>query len=436
MIRDFIKKHKAATVCMGDIIVYFASLAAMLFIRYGASSFFGALAVHRGPFSALLALWLTVFAAADLYTYTTWRTTLESAQLFGTAILCNFFLSISVFYLFGKFFALTPKVNLLLFTALFAVLDCAWRFGLARLLASRRQTHTVIMLATSALAETVIAQARNHPQLGYSIRHVASAPDAADALRDGKHASIVVDEGFLKDERVIALLSGTTGHRDIKTLADFYETLLGRVPLSEIGEAWFLTEIRNENGLYDSLKRAIDVCLAIFGIILFSPVFLALFIAIPLASNGPALYAQKRLGKNGAPFMLYKFRTMHLDAEKTGAVWSTENDDRVTPLGAFLRKSHLDELPQLFNILRGDLAFVGPRPERPEFTETLVEKVPFYTIRQTIKPGLTGWAQINYHYGGSIEGTAQKLEYDIYYLKHRSSMLDLIIMLKTIREIF
>jgi lipopolysaccharide/colanic/teichoic acid biosynthesis glycosyltransferase len=159
---------------------------------------------------------------------------------------------------------------------------------------------------------------------------------------------------------------------------------------------------------------------------------LATALAVRLGSSGPILFRQVRTGRNNQPFVLYKFRSMSEDAEaQTGAIWATENDPRVTPVGRFLRKYRLDELPQLFNVLRNEMAMVGPRPERPEFVNVLAEQIPFYNHRHSVKPGITGWAQINYRYGNSVEDTIVKLEYDLYYIKNFAPQLDFYVMFHT-----
>jgi lipopolysaccharide/colanic/teichoic acid biosynthesis glycosyltransferase len=158
--------------------------------------------------------------------------------------------------------------------------------------------------------------------------------------------------------------------------------------------------------------------------------------AIKLTSKGPALYHQQRVGQHGRVFTVHKFRSMRTDAEKdTGAVWAKQNDDRITPLGNFLRRSRLDELPQMWNVLCGHMSVVGPRPERPEFVSTLTRQIPFYGQRHTVRPGLTGWAQVSYTYGASVEDAMQKLQYDLFYIKNMSIALDLFIIAKTVKTV-
>jgi len=224
---------------------------------------------------------------------------------------------------------------------------------------------------------------------------------------------------------------------DIFNLPTFWEKIARSIPISATEETWFLENLRGkQKGGYEIIKRGIDIFLSIFfGLI--SLIFYPLIIlAIKLDSPGPVFYQQKRVGKNNKIFKIIKFRTMIAEAEKNGPQWAKENDSRITKVGKLLRRFHLDELPQLLNILKGEMSFIGPRPERPEFVEELVKKIPHYHLRHLIKPSLTGWAQINYPYGSSVEDAEKKLYYDLYYLKNRSLILDLEIFLKTLANFF
>jgi exopolysaccharide biosynthesis polyprenyl glycosylphosphotransferase len=178
------------------------------------------------------------------------------------------------------------------------------------------------------------------------------------------------------------------------------------------------------------------VAAASFALVLLSPIMLVVAILVRLSSPGPVLYQQRRVGQYGRVFVIRKFRSMRADAESsTGAVWARLNDDRVTKVGRFLRRTRLDELPQLWNILVGDMSLIGPRPERPEFVEKLTHAIPFYGQRHVIRPGLTGWAQVRYTYGASIEDAMEKLQYDLYYLKNMSIPLDLVIVFETLKTV-
>jgi exopolysaccharide biosynthesis polyprenyl glycosylphosphotransferase len=184
------------------------------------------------------------------------------------------------------------------------------------------------------------------------------------------------------------------------------------------------------------MRRMISVGIAFVGLILLLPIIPFVVLAIKLDSRGSVLYKQLRVGRNNVPFYVYKFRTMKQDAEaKTGAVWAGANDPRITRVGRFLRASRLDEIPQLWSVLRGDMAFVGPRPERPEFVEWLTKEIPYYPVRHVVRPGVTGWAQVRYKYGNTVEDAKEKLQYDLYYIKNISLGLDVLIMFQTVKTI-
>jgi exopolysaccharide biosynthesis polyprenyl glycosylphosphotransferase len=179
-----------------------------------------------------------------------------------------------------------------------------------------------------------------------------------------------------------------------------------------------------------------DLCVALAGLLIAGPIMAVVAVAVKATSPGPVVYRQERVGQHGRVFTVLKFRSMRADAEaQTGAVWASKNDSRVTPIGRFLRRTRLDELPQLFNVLKGDMSFVGPRPERPEFVKQLTERIPFYGQRHIIRPGLTGWAQVRYTYGSSVEDALEKLQYDLFYIKNLSIPLDLFIVFSTIKTV-
>jgi len=184
-----------------------------------------------------------------------------------------------------------------------------------------------------------------------------------------------------------------------------------------------------------AIRRTAEILLCLALLVLTLPVMLAAALAIRLGSHGPILFRQQRVGLHGVPFQVLKFRTMRADAEPNGPVWATPSDPRITRVGALLRKSRIDELPQLLNVLRGQMSLVGPRPERPHFVDLLARELPNYRDREHAKPGITGWAQVRFRYGSSIEDSRRKLELDLYYLRHRSLLLDLLILLLTVRTV-
>jgi sugar transferase (PEP-CTERM system associated) len=220
-------------------------------------------------------------------------------------------------------------------------------------------------------------------------------------------------------------------------LASIYEEYTGKIAIENLRPSWFIFSAGfRKTRLLLAAKRAVDVTLAVVGLLLAAPLMALVAAAIAATSRGPILYRQTRVGLGGATFDVVKFRSMCVDAEDaTGPVWSRPNDTRVTLIGRFLRRTRLDEIPQLWNVLRGEMSFVGPRPERPEFVAQLTASIPFYPQRHVVKPGLTGWAQVRYTYGASVEDAIEKLQYDLYYIKHLSVALDLVIVLETIKTV-
>jgi len=222
----------------------------------------------------------------------------------------------------------------------------------------------------------------------------------------------------------------------IEEVADAYERVCGRVCLKEIrpSDLIFSGELgpRPQNLVYQRLSNMV---MAVTGLVVSSPIMLLTALAVRLSSPGPVLYRQVRVGLDGANFTLYKFRSMRADAEsETGAVWAQKDDPRVTPVGRIIRRIRFDELPQLYNVLKGEMSIVGPRPERPEFVQALNEQIPYYRQRHCVRPGITGWAQVNYKYGDTLEDTFTKLEYDLYYIKNMSLMLDNYIIFQTLKS--
>ena len=238
--------------------------------------------------------------------------------------------------------------------------------------------------------------------------------------------------GTLPVEELLALrLSGVK----VEEATSWLEKITGRIEVDHLYPSWLIfTEGFQLSPLGQVLRRVLNVAAALSGLILTLPLLPLIALAVRLDSPGPVLYRQKRVGRGGTQFFCYKFRTMRNDAEAdTGATWATDDDPRITRIGRFLRTSRLDEIPQLWCVLNGDMHFVGPRPERPEFVEWLSQEIPYYGVRHVVRPGVTGWAQINYKYGNTLEDAREKLQYDLYYIKNASVGLDLMIMLQTIK---
>jgi exopolysaccharide biosynthesis polyprenyl glycosylphosphotransferase len=223
---------------------------------------------------------------------------------------------------------------------------------------------------------------------------------------------------------------------EIDEVGNLLERLTGKMQLEGLRPSNLLfCEGFNMKQSLQLTQRLASTIIALVGLLLFLPFFPFVALAIKLSSKGPIFFSQTRVGLENETFMVHKFRTMAVDAEAKGARWATKDDPRVTRLGGFLRKTRIDEIPQLWNVLRGEMSFVGPRPERPEFTSWLAEEIPFYNLRHMVRPGLTGWAQVRYGYGATLAEAREKLAYDLYYLKHKSMGLDLLIMFETIKTI-
>ena len=231
----------------------------------------------------------------------------------------------------------------------------------------------------------------------------------------------------------IRLESGVT----FDHLASVYEDYTGKIAVENLRPSWLIfSEGFRKTRILLATKRAVDLVVSAVGAVIATPIMLLVALAVRCTSQGPVFYHQRRVGWHGHVFTVHKFRTMKVDAERhTGPMWSTANDDRITSIGRWLRRTRLDELPQLWNILMGEMSLVGPRPERPEFVSELTEKIQFYGQRHVLKPGLTGWAQVRYTYGASVEDAIEKLQYDLYYIKNLSIALDVVIMLETIKTV-
>jgi exopolysaccharide biosynthesis polyprenyl glycosylphosphotransferase len=258
-------------------------------------------------------------------------------------------------------------------------------------------------------------------------------PQLASVIAKHRPDLVILSEGCRTPATISGLLDAAEAGFSVVTLAEFYEYAFGRVPIDDLSYDWFMSVLHLYQTRYSrAVKRGLDLIGGALLLLLTLPLFplLALFV---LQTEGPLIFRQTRLGEHGRLFTIYKFRTMRVDAESAGAaVWASADDPRLTRAGAVMRQLRLDELPQLWNVLRGEMSLVGPRPERPEFLVELSNRVPFWVRRHLVKPGLTGWAQVSQGYAGSAEETATKLSYDLWYLRHRSLTVDLAILLRTL----
>jgi exopolysaccharide biosynthesis polyprenyl glycosylphosphotransferase len=430
---DFLIKSRALILFLIDVSVGFIALLLMLLIRYGSNDFIIQFANHAMPFSIVAVVCVVSLYIFNLYSARFNRNITEFSDSFIKSILVSLSISILIFYVYGEFFNLTPKTNLVIFTALFGCIDFSIRILVRRYYSRRKINRTVVIVGNTFnhLKEEI----KNNQTIGYEITKEVPTFDYNEIIeRDPDIVIVDSMEGEVFD-RLYPLLKN---HISVYTIEMFYVETFQKIPIETIDKNKIIEYVSSNGALFTFLKRCIDLVMALFFIIVTLPLCLLIALLIKITSHGPIFIRQKRIGKNDSIFTLFKFRSMIAtdpDGQSEGGqVQWTKNDrtdSRITPLGRILRKTHLDEIPQLINILQGTISFVGPRPERPEFTKMLSEQIAYYDLRHSVKPGLTGWAQINYRYGSSIEDTKEKLKFDFYYIKNRNIFLDILIIIKT-----
>jgi sugar transferase (PEP-CTERM system associated) len=338
--------------------------------------------------------------------------------------------------------------------AIFLAATLVWRVAFNVLIRAPRLVENVLIVGTGPLAMGVARQIFRQHDFGYHIAgFVDDAPGAAlphsyapllgrssdiIGLVERHHINRIIvavadRRGRLPiDELIHAKLSGVR----VEEATTTYERLTGKVLLENVKPSWLIfSDGFRVSRVRRFVKRVVDVLLSIVGLVLAAIPMMVTALAVWLESGRPVLYRQERVGQHGRVFQLFKFRSMRVDAEGATPIWARADDDRVTRVGRFIRLTRLDELPQFWNVLRGDMSFVGPRPERPYFVDMLSQEIPFFPERHAVKPGLTGWAQVKYRYGASIEDATEKLRYDLYYIKHLSLGFDLTIVFDTVKVI-
>lgn len=336
---------------------------------------------------------------------------------------------------------------------IFLIAIVAWRLLFNRLAYSANMEERVLVVGTGATARMVARQIQSEHDFGYRVVGFISDQDGIQGILNPALIGAAEDIPRIVEEyevdRIVVGLADRRGRLPIAELLQaklsgirvedattMYERLTGKILIDDLKPSWLIfSDGFAVSRLTRFLKRGIDLGIASIGLVLAAPLTLLTALAVYLDSDGPILYSQERVGEGGRSFTIYKFRSMRVDAERSGAMWATDHDDRVTRVGRFIRATRLDEIPQLWNVLRGDMSFVGPRPERPVFVEQLAREIPFYQQRHAVKPGVTGWAQIKYQYGSSVEDAMEKLRYDLYYIKHASIAFDLSIVFDTVKVI-
>lgn len=308
----------------------------------------------------------------------------------------------------------------------------------ARLVADALTEHGSSAYVLVGAVETESPDARRDPDAtrGPHLRALAEPRTLPEIVAEHDITTVIVAAHSNDDEVLRALVACAAAGVEIVPMPFIFEQLTGRVPVDHVSNAWTIAGAirRPGSGVSHLAKRVGDLVLASVGITCLAPLLPLVALAIYLDSPGPIFYTQPRVGRAGRPFQAFKLRSMVRDAEVDGPVWAEENDPRVTRVGRILRKTHLDEMPQLLNVIRGEMSAVGPRPERPVFAADLEREFPLYPARHSVKPGMAGWALVNYGYGASTEDALVKLQYDLYYVKHQSLWFDLIILFKAVVE--
>ena len=434
----------------------FGAIVCAVYLRFGVIDAPFELVAKNGYFKAAVAgfFCLAAFYLFDLYDFLVMHDrrelVLRLVQALGLAWIA---LALS-FYIFPSLM-IGRGVSLIALPLALALM-VGWRISIHWFLGHPDFGERLLIVGSGSLAVEVAREVLNRPDAGYRIvgfigndtellgkslinpRVIGLTEQLDDIVKQENIDRIVVAMGERRGQfptnKLLQL--SLAGRVNIEEGASFYERITGRVSLNMLRPSWLIFTGRGRQAKIAELSRTlVHWLVALVGALLSLPIVLLTAILIKLESKGPVFYKQERVGKNGRTFVLAKFRSMTVDAEKEGPVWASKGDARTTRVGRIIRKIRVDEIPQFWNILKGEMSFVGPRPERPHFVAQLAEEIPFYEQRHLIAPGLTGWAQIKYPYGASIEDARQKLQYDLFYIKNHGLILDAVIMFETIKII-
>jgi len=431
------RKLRQIVLILGDIILAYTALVLTCYFGFWGNFSWEIFYEHLFPFSLLYFFWFILFYIFGLYDLNLIRPKLESLTRIGQSFLVCLLIGLGFFYLM-PIFDISPKTNLAINISIFGILFLIWRQLFYQLFSSI-YLQNVAFLGKNPLAQRLAKEIENQPQLGYKfIGFLDLEKNLYPQLKRKKIETLIIAHKFGSSSKLAQDLYKCLPLRiNFLDLSQAYEALLHKIPIDFVSQTWFLQNLsEGDKKIYDKAKRFIDIILTSLIIVIISPLCLISALLIKLEDKGPILYKQKRVSKDGESFWLTKFRSMRTDAENGKAKWAEKDDPRITKIGKLLRRLHLDELPQMINILKGDISLVGPRPERPEFVKKLEKEIPHYHLRHIIRPGFTGWAQIKFRYGRTIEDSHEKFQYDLYYIKNRSLFLDLGILLKTFQLFF
>lgn len=433
-------KIKQFSLLSGDVVILYFSLYLTLFIRYGEQPTANTWKNHFMIFSTLFLFWIIIFYISNLYSI---RFAVSNAKFFNNtikAVMISALLSVLFFYLNSNL-NIAPKTNLFLFLIIFIILFFLWRLIFNRSIQSFLPKNNIALIGYNKQSEEMLKNLKNNPHLGYRpaliLQNLSGKAGSLKAeIKAKKIDTIVLAENANQSKELRSDLIDCLSLRiNIINFANFYEQITGKVPIEAINQSWFLENLNESNKkFFDLFKRIYDFGLAVIILIISAIFWIIIAIIIKFDDGGEIFFKQKRSGKHGKPFTIIKFRTMKSEGNDYSP---TESDDkRVTKFGKLLRTSRIDEIPQILNIILGDMSFIGPRPERPEIIKELTKNIPFYKERMLVKPGLSGWDQVSGEYHSpSISDSVKKMQYDLFYIKNRSIYLDLSIMLKTVSTI-
>lgn len=356
--------------------------------------------------------------------------------------------------LFGLIYFFIPSLMIgegifILTVGLLIVLIASWRFGYSLMLDRGLFNQQILIMGSGQLAHDLMQEISEKKDSGYEIAAVIDDKTCA-AEHFKANRELCHKAKALKIRKIVVALEEKRGYFpseqllecrflgiDILEGTNFYEMLMGKLHVHQINPAYLIfAEGYQRSHLKSMMKRSGDLILAILMLLILSPLIIVTTLLIKVDSPGPVIFSQTRVGQNGKRFKIRKFRSMVTDAEKsTGPVWARAEDDRITRVGRVIRKLRIDEIPQLWNVFKGEMSFVGPRPEREHFIQQLVAQIPYYTYRLSVKPGITGWAQVSYGYGSTIEDAVEKLNYDLFYIKNLTFLLDFLIVFRTVKTV-
>lgn len=448
--KDMRNKLQKFSLIIGDIMVLYLSLYLTLLIRYQSLPDTYIWEAHIYPFTFAFGAWIVIFYISDLYNI---HLAVNNSKFFNLTLRSVFSAGLltAFFFYLNPSINIAPKTNLIIYLIIFFIIFLSWRRLYNKLLFSYIPKEKLLIIGYNEKVLELIEVFEQKPHLGYKVAYVID--DKNHTIPNGipSGLSLLDIKTIIQKQKIGSIILASDPHNSeelrhylfsllslkikFRSLTDFYETITGKIPIDTISEMWFLEKLsEGDKILFDKIKRFMDVILGTYILVFSFPLWPIFCLLLKLENKESVFFVQKRSGQNNQTFNLIKFRTQK--TLKFNPDPSQANDSRNTKVGTFFRKTRIDEIPQVLNIIKGDMSFIGPRPERPEIITKLEQTIPFYRERMLIKPGLTGWAQT---FGGylspSPEDTIKKLQYDFFYIKNRSLYLDLSITLKTIAEV-